>query len=104
MSNLKYIRILSRKIDSFSIDIKGFSFNFGQKILTGFEMAELESYTSTFFLYFTVHKMSKKEMLQLSSSAISKQVKIFLPKLNENPLISILMNDKNLRIVATFLL
>ena len=26
-----------------SIDIKGFSFNFGRKISTGFEMAELES-------------------------------------------------------------
>ena len=35
-----------------SIDMKGFSFNFGRKIFTGFEMAELESYTSTFFLYF----------------------------------------------------
>ena len=57
-----------------SIDIKGFSFNFGRKrettiinflsfisfdikgftfkIFTGFKMAELESYTSTFFLYF----------------------------------------------------
>ena len=35
-----------------SIDIKGFLFNFGRKIFTGFEMAELESYTSTFILYF----------------------------------------------------
>ena len=33
-------------------DIKGFSFNFGRKTFTGFEMAELENYTSTFFLYF----------------------------------------------------
>ena len=36
-----------------SIDIKGLSFNFGRKIFTGFEMTELESYTSTFFYYFT---------------------------------------------------
>ena len=36
-----------------SIDIKGFPLNFGRKILTGFEMADLESYTSIFFHYFT---------------------------------------------------
>jgi len=35
-----------------SIDIKGFPFDFGRKIFTGFEMAELESNISTFFLYF----------------------------------------------------
>ena len=36
-----------------SIDIKGFPFNFHRKIFTGFEMADLESYTSIFFHYFT---------------------------------------------------
>ena len=86
-----------------SIDIKGFSFNFGRKIFTGFEMAELESYTSTFFLYFITLNV-KKKMLQLSSSAVSKPVKNFLPKLIENPFIKILMNDTKLRIVATLLL
>ena len=35
--------------DVTSIDIKGFSFNFGRKIFTGFEMAELESYSFSFF-------------------------------------------------------
>ena len=35
-----------------SIDIKGFPFNFGGKIFTGFEMSDLESYTSWFFHYF----------------------------------------------------
>ena len=85
-----------------SIDIKGFSFNFGRKIFTGFEMAELESYTSTFFLYFIT--LNVKKMLQLSSSAVSKPVKNFLPKLMENPFITILMNDTKLRIVATLLL
>ena len=35
------------------IDVKGFSFKFGQKIFTGFEMPDHESYTSTFFQYFT---------------------------------------------------
>ena len=35
-----------------SIDIKGFSFNFGRKIFTGLEMTDLESYPSTFFPYF----------------------------------------------------
>ena len=34
-----------------SIDIKGFPFNFGRKIFTGFEMSDLESYTSTFFKF-----------------------------------------------------
>ena len=35
-----------------SIDIKGFPFDFGRKIFTGFEMSDLESYTSRFFQYF----------------------------------------------------
>ena len=30
-----------------SIDIKGFPFNFGRKIFTGFEMTELESFPLT---------------------------------------------------------
>ena len=34
------------------IDIKGFSFNLGRKIFTGFDMAELESYASKFLPYF----------------------------------------------------
>ena len=85
-----------------SIDIKGFPFDFGRKIITGFEMAELESYTSTFFLYFIT--LNVKKMLQLSSSAVSKPVKNFLPKLIEKPFITILMNNTKLRIVATLLL
>ena len=32
-----------------SIDIKGFPFNFGRKIFTGFEMTELESWSISFF-------------------------------------------------------
>ena len=86
-----------------SIDMKGFPLNFGRKIFTGFEMTELESYTSTFFHYL-LHKMSKKEMFQISSSAISKPVKIFLPKLNKNPLTSILMGDQKFIGVVTLLL
>ena len=32
-----------------SIDIKGFPFNFGRKIFTGFEMTELQSWSISFF-------------------------------------------------------
>ena len=32
-----------------SIDIKGFSFNFGRKIFNGFEMTELQSLSISFF-------------------------------------------------------
>ena len=55
------------------------------------------------FSTISLHKMSKKEVLQLSSSGISKPVKIFLPKLNENLLTSMLMSDQKLMSVATLL-
>ena len=35
------------------IEVKGFSSKFGKRIFTGFEMPDHESYTSTFFQYFT---------------------------------------------------
>ena len=35
-----------------SIDVKGFLSNVGRKVFTGFEMLDLESYTSKFFHYF----------------------------------------------------
>ena len=47
------VAIILNFLSFISIDIKGFSFNFGRKIFTGFKMADLESYTSIFFHYFT---------------------------------------------------
>ena len=58
-----------------SIDIKGFSFNFGQKLLTGFEMAELERYTSTFFLYFIT--LNVKKCFNFQVLPFQSQGKIF---------------------------
>ena len=48
-----------------SIDIKVFPFTFGGKIFTHFEMTDLESYTYTFFHYFTTENVKKKEIPQL---------------------------------------
>ena len=45
--------------------------------------------THLHFSNILLHKRRKKEMLQLSSSSISRPVKIFWPNLNENPLTSI---------------
>ena len=55
------------------------------------------------FLTFYVIKLWKNVEGYLSRSGISKPVKIFLPNLNENPMISMLMGDQKLMSVATFL-
>ena len=49
----KRVAIIINFLSFISIDIKGLPFNFGRKIFTAFETPELESYTSTFFQYFT---------------------------------------------------
>ena len=50
----KWVETIIKFLSFISIDIKGFPFNFGRKIFTGFEMTDLESYTSTFFHYFAI--------------------------------------------------
>ena len=60
------------------IEVKGLSLQFGRKNFTGFEIVDLESWTSLKVL-FLLHKRSKKQLLQLSRSAISKPVKVLLP-------------------------
>ena len=41
------------------IDVKGFSLTLGKRKFTGSEMPDHESYTSTFFQYFTTQKDKK---------------------------------------------
>ena len=41
--NRRRVATLINFLSTTSIDVKEFSFNFGRKIFTGFEMAELES-------------------------------------------------------------
>jgi len=57
----KRVAIITNFLSLIIIDIKGFQFNFGRKIFTGFEMTDLESYTSTFLHYFTTLNVKKRD-------------------------------------------
>ena len=99
----KRVATIFNFLSSISIDIKWLSFNLGRKIFTALKWQNLEV-TLPYFSSISLYKMSEKVLLQLSSSAISKPVKVFLPNLSGKPLVLILMNDKKSRIVATLLL
>ena len=57
----KRIATIINFLSFISIDIKGFTFDFGRKIITGFEMTDLENYTSIFFHNFTTQNVKKRD-------------------------------------------
>ena len=89
----------------FFIDIKRFSFNLSKKIFTGFEISNLESYTSTFFHYFVTRNVKKRDTSTFKFCHF-KASKDFSSKIKWEPLDTNTneMKHRNLMIVPTILL